>query len=177
MLPALPAIGQGRSPGDRSAASVLRWRAMARSALRNGIVLAGLAVAVALVRAGPARGAGPRLRPLDGTARAAVRCAGQRARADARRTGDGRRPPSRARRGADARARPRRPSSRRTASTFPPGSTPRAGRRPATHPVKAKLKSGIYHLPGMLNYDRTVPDRCYRDAEAAEADGLRTAKR
>ena len=51
------------------------------------------------------------------------------------------------------------------------------GSSPATHPVKAKLKSGIYHLPGMLNYDRTVPDRWYRDAEAAEADGLRKAKR
>ena len=48
---------------------------------------------------------------------------------------------------------------------------------PATHPVKAKLKSGIYHLPGMLNYERTVPDRWYRDAAAAEADGLRKAKR
>jgi len=48
---------------------------------------------------------------------------------------------------------------------------------PDTHPVKAKLKSGIYHLPGMLNYDRTVPDRWYADAEAAEADGLRPAKR
>jgi hypothetical protein len=45
------------------------------------------------------------------------------------------------------------------------------------HPVKAKLKSGIYHLPGMLNYDRTVPDRWYRDAASAEADGLRAAKR
>ena len=51
------------------------------------------------------------------------------------------------------------------------------GAAPATHPVKAKLKSGIYHLPGMLNYDRTVPDRWYRDVEAAEADGLRKAKR
>jgi hypothetical protein len=29
----------------------------------------------------------------------------------------------------------------------------------------------------MLNYDRTVPDRWYRDAAAAEADGLRVAKR
>jgi len=48
---------------------------------------------------------------------------------------------------------------------------------PATHPVKAKLKSGIYHLPGMLNYDRTVPDRWYTTAEAAEADALRQAKR
>jgi hypothetical protein len=43
--------------------------------------------------------------------------------------------------------------------------------------VKAKLASKIFHLPGMLNYDRTRPDRCYRDAGAAEADGLRPAKR
>ena len=48
---------------------------------------------------------------------------------------------------------------------------------PASHPVKAKLSSGIYHLPGGLSYDRTHPDRCYRDAAAAEADGLRPAKR
>jgi hypothetical protein len=49
---------------------------------------------------------------------------------------------------------------------------PRAG-----YPVKGKTKSGIYHLPGMLNYERTSPDRWYRDAAAAEADGLRPAKR
>lgn len=48
---------------------------------------------------------------------------------------------------------------------------------PTTHPVKAKLASKIFHLPGMLNYDRTRPDRCYRDAAAAEDDGLRPAKR
>jgi micrococcal nuclease len=48
---------------------------------------------------------------------------------------------------------------------------------PTTHPVKAKLSSKIFHLPGMLNYDRTKPDRCYRDGDAAEADGLRPAKR
>jgi hypothetical protein len=48
---------------------------------------------------------------------------------------------------------------------------------PTTHPVKAKLSSKIFHLPGMMNYDRTNPDRCYRDAGAAEADGLRAAKR
>jgi type IV secretory pathway VirB10-like protein len=48
---------------------------------------------------------------------------------------------------------------------------------PTSHPVKAKLSSKIFHLPGMLNYDRTNPDRCYRDAEAAEGDGLRAAKR
>jgi hypothetical protein len=48
---------------------------------------------------------------------------------------------------------------------------------PASHPVKAKLASGIFHSPGGQMYDRTVPDRCYRDAAAAEADGLRASKR
>ncbi len=48
---------------------------------------------------------------------------------------------------------------------------------PGSHPIKAKLSSRIFHLPGMFAYDRTKPDRCYRDAEAAEADGLRPAKR
>jgi hypothetical protein len=48
---------------------------------------------------------------------------------------------------------------------------------PATHPVKAKLASGIYHEPGGQMYDRTAPDRCYRDADAAVADGLRASKR
>ena len=48
---------------------------------------------------------------------------------------------------------------------------------PTSHPVKAKLSSKIFHLPGMLNYDRTRPDRCYRDGGSAEADGLRPAKR
>lgn len=48
---------------------------------------------------------------------------------------------------------------------------------PATHPVKAKLSSRIFHLPGMAAYERTRPDRCYRDEPAAQADGLRRAKR
>jgi hypothetical protein len=48
---------------------------------------------------------------------------------------------------------------------------------PPAHPVKAKLASGIYHLPGMTAYERTTPDRCYRDEEAAQADGLRKVKR
>jgi micrococcal nuclease len=48
---------------------------------------------------------------------------------------------------------------------------------PTSHPVKGKLSSKIFHLPGMLNYDRTKPDRCYRDGDSAEADGLRPAKR
>jgi hypothetical protein len=51
------------------------------------------------------------------------------------------------------------------------------GECPSTHQVKAKMGSGIYHLPGMAAYARTNPDRCYVDASAAEADGLRAAKR
>ena len=47
---------------------------------------------------------------------------------------------------------------------------------PATHPIKAKLSSGRFHLPGMAVYDRTHPDRCYATAEAAELDGLQRAK-
>jgi hypothetical protein len=51
------------------------------------------------------------------------------------------------------------------------------GTCPGSHPVKAKLSSKIFHVPGGLNYPRTRPDRCYIDAAAAEADGLRPAKR
>ncbi|HVF76263.1 MAG TPA: hypothetical protein VM938_14595 [Acidimicrobiales bacterium] len=48
---------------------------------------------------------------------------------------------------------------------------------PPSHPVKAKLSSRLFHLPGMFAYARTVPDRCYTTAEAAEGDGLVKAKR
>lgn len=54
---------------------------------------------------------------------------------------------------------------------------PMDGACPPGFPVKAKLRSGIYHLPGMAAYERTVPDRCYPTAETAAADGLRAAKR
>lgn len=52
-----------------------------------------------------------------------------------------------------------------------------SGACPAHHPVKAKLTSGIFHEPGGANYARTVADRCYVSAAAAEADGLRRSKR
>jgi hypothetical protein len=51
-----------------------------------------------------------------------------------------------------------------------------SGACPSHHPVKAKLASGIFHVPGGANYTRTVPDRCYLSPEAAEADGLRQSK-
>jgi hypothetical protein len=50
------------------------------------------------------------------------------------------------------------------------------GECPPGHPIKAKEKSGIYHVPGGRSYDRTAPERCYTTAEAAEADGYRPAK-
>lgn len=56
-------------------------------------------------------------------------------------------------------------------------SAPVDGACPDGFPVKAKLRSGIFHVPGGLAYERTHPDRCYPTPEAAEADGLRAAKR
>lgn len=51
------------------------------------------------------------------------------------------------------------------------------GSCPEGYPVKANLSSGIFHVPGGLSYERTRPDRCYRDQAAAEDDGLRQSKR
>ena len=56
----------------------------------------------------------------------------------------------------------------------PPDDT---GSCPGTHPVKAKLRSNLYHLEGMAAHARTCPDRCYESPEAAEADGFRRARR
>jgi len=50
------------------------------------------------------------------------------------------------------------------------------GTCPVSHPIKAKLGSGIYHVPGGANYERTKPDRCYADESAAISDGLRRSK-
>jgi hypothetical protein len=51
------------------------------------------------------------------------------------------------------------------------------GECPAGYPIKAKHGSSVFHVPGGASYERTRPDRCYRDPAAAEADGLRAAKR
>jgi hypothetical protein len=65
------------------------------------------------------------------------------------------------------------------AAPAPPGASaePNAdGTCPVSHPIKAKLGSGIYHVPGGANYERTKPDRCYADESAAISDGLRRSK-
>ena len=48
---------------------------------------------------------------------------------------------------------------------------------PPSHPIKAKKPSFLYHLPGMSAYERTKPDRCYRDERSARGDGFLKAKR
>ena len=53
---------------------------------------------------------------------------------------------------------------------------PDDGTCPGSHPVKAKLSSGIFHVAGGASYERTQADRCYRTSDDAEADGLRAAK-
>jgi hypothetical protein len=63
-----------------------------------------------------------------------------------------------------------------SAASGTPWVEPVDGACPISHPVKAKLSSGIYHLPGGGNYDRTRAERCYLDADAATADGLRPPK-
>ncbi|MGZ0229017.1 MAG: sunset domain-containing protein [Acidimicrobiales bacterium] len=47
---------------------------------------------------------------------------------------------------------------------------------PISHPVKGKVRSGIYHVEGNTAWERTNADRCYLSPEAAEADGYRAAK-
>jgi hypothetical protein len=54
---------------------------------------------------------------------------------------------------------------------------PEGGHCPPSHPVKAKLSSRIFQLPGMFAYDRTRADRCYEDETTAVIDGFTKAKR
>jgi hypothetical protein len=50
------------------------------------------------------------------------------------------------------------------------------GEDPAGYPIKLKVSSGIFHVPGGRFYERTNPDRWYATAEAAIADGYRQSK-
>ena len=47
---------------------------------------------------------------------------------------------------------------------------------PDGFPVKVKISSGIFHVPGGRFYERTNADRWYATTEAAEADGYRQSK-
>ena len=51
------------------------------------------------------------------------------------------------------------------------------GECPASYPVKGNAGSMIFHVPGGMSYERTVPERCYATEADAEADGFRKAKR
>lgn len=48
---------------------------------------------------------------------------------------------------------------------------------PISHPIKGNAGSGIFHVPGGMSYDRTIPERCYANEADAIADGFRKAKR
>ena len=77
-------------------------------------------------------------------------------------------------------APPRKAAAKRAAkkvAALPGFVEPEGGVCPPTHPVKAKLASRLFHLPGMFAYDRTRPDRCYLDAPSAVGDGFTQAKR
>lgn len=50
------------------------------------------------------------------------------------------------------------------------------GRCPDGYPIKANDNSHIYHVPEGRSYQRTVAERCYATAQAAERDGYRRAK-
>ena len=56
-----------------------------------------------------------------------------------------------------------------------PWVVPSGGGCPGSHPVKAELSQGRFHVPGSAAYDAADADRCYLDAGGAEADGLRPA--
>ncbi len=45
------------------------------------------------------------------------------------------------------------------------------GAVPDSHPIKVKVTSGIFHVPGGRFYERTTADRLYPSAESAEAAG------
>jgi len=62
-------------------------------------------------------------------------------------------------------------------STFVPGVTP-SGNCPYLSPQVAEQAAGLFFSQGPKGfYDMTSPERCYRDAAAAEADGMRAPKR
>jgi len=68
-------------------------------------------------------------------------------------------------------------SSKADTAPAPDWIEPVDGSCPLSHPVKGNANSRIYHVPGGRFYDSTVPERCYRDESAAEADGMRASKR
>ena len=60
---------------------------------------------------------------------------------------------------------------------FAGGVEPVDGACPPGYPIKANSSSKIFHVPGGIFYDRTVPDRCYATEADASADGYRKARR
>ncbi|MDP2292443.1 MAG: hypothetical protein Q8M22_14725 [Actinomycetota bacterium] len=74
---------------------------------------------------------------------------------------------------AEPEAAPESESSPEPAATWV---APVDGACPDGYPVKANDNSRIFHVPGGRFYDRTIPERCYANADDALADGYRRAK-
>ena len=47
---------------------------------------------------------------------------------------------------------------------------------PAEYPVKGNLPSRVYHLPDDSTYERTIPEICFADADAAMMAGFRPSR-
>lgn len=46
---------------------------------------------------------------------------------------------------------------------------------PPAYPIKGNMPSQRYHEPGQLSYNRTIPEVCFQNAEAAESAGFSPA--
>ncbi|MHB1535846.1 MAG: sunset domain-containing protein, partial [Acidimicrobiales bacterium] len=73
--------------------------------------------------------------------------------------------------------RPAGKARKKATQTAPAWVEPTAGACPDDHPIKVKLSSRLFHLPGMMAYERTRADRCYGSAADAERDGFTRSRR
>lgn len=57
------------------------------------------------------------------------------------------------------------------------GAVPGDGTRdcPPEYPIKGNMPSNLYHEPGQLAYNRTIPEVCFQNAASAEAAGFAAA--
>ncbi|MCC6313784.1 MAG: hypothetical protein IT337_07200 [Thermomicrobiales bacterium] len=70
------------------------------------------------------------------------------------------------------------PAGRTRATPVPQGAVAGDGSHdcPADHPIKGNASSRLFHKPGQLAYERTIPELCFAAAEDAENAGYRAAK-
>jgi hypothetical protein len=47
---------------------------------------------------------------------------------------------------------------------------------PPDFPIKGNLPSRVYHLPGQPTFERTIPELCFADEDAAMSAGFRPSQ-